>query len=200
MNVVYLGRRKAVQLKAGIFRMQRPQQIFVPLDIKIGMQPALHQHAGAAERDRLVDPLADLFDRMHVSVRLAGPAIERAERADDVAHVGVIDVAVDDVGDDVASDSCRMRISSAARPMRTKSCDSSSAVQSSLRQPLARQRLIQNRLNIIGHLSIILPNLCVFSARYDARIASGGWMAARIRMRPRQRGHSRTSNPTCIAG
>ena len=130
MNVVYLGRRKTVKLKFRIFCVQRAQQLLVPLDIKIRMQAALHQHAGAAESDRLVDPFADLVDRMHVRVGLARPAIKRAERADDVADVRVIDVAVDDVGDDVGG-FFRWRISSAARPMRTKSFDSSSAVQSS---------------------------------------------------------------------
>src|SRR5688500_133807 len=38
---------------------------------------------------------------MNISVRLPGPAVERAERADDVADVCVIDVAVDDVRDDI---------------------------------------------------------------------------------------------------
>lgn len=39
---------------------------------------------------------------MYVRVRLAGPPIECAEGAHDVANVGVIDVAVDDVRDDIA--------------------------------------------------------------------------------------------------
>ena len=38
---------------------------------------------------------------MDVSVRLSRPAVKRAERADDVADVRVIDVAVDDVRDDI---------------------------------------------------------------------------------------------------
>src|SRR5215813_1120267 len=65
------------------------------------MQSALHQNAGAAERDGLVDLLADLFERADVRVRRSGPAIERAERTDYVADIRVIDVAIDDVGDDV---------------------------------------------------------------------------------------------------
>jgi hypothetical protein len=40
-----LRRREAVQLKLRILCVQRPQQIFVPLDIEIRMQSALHQHA-----------------------------------------------------------------------------------------------------------------------------------------------------------
>ena len=96
-----LRRRKAVELELRILCVQRPQQILVPLDIKIRMQPALHQNARAAEGDRLVDPFADLLDRMDVCVRLARPPVERTERADDVADVRIIDVTVDDVGDDV---------------------------------------------------------------------------------------------------
>ena len=81
--------------------MQRAQQVLVPLDIKIRMQPALHQHTSAAEGYGLVDPLLDLFDRMNVGIRLPRPTIERAEGADYIADVRVIYVAIDDVRDDV---------------------------------------------------------------------------------------------------
>jgi hypothetical protein len=37
---------------------------------------------------------------MHIRVRLAGPAVEGAKGADDVTDVRVIDVAVDDIGDE----------------------------------------------------------------------------------------------------
>ena len=104
MDVVNLGRRKAVELKRRILRVQRPQQIFIPLDAKVRMQAALHQHTGAAKRDRLVDLLANFLERADVSVRRARATIESAEGTDNVADVGVVDVAVDDVGDDV----CRM--------------------------------------------------------------------------------------------
>ena len=65
------------------------------------MQSTLHQHARAAERNRLVDLGADLIDGADISVGRARPAIERAERADHIADVRVVDVAIDDVGDDV---------------------------------------------------------------------------------------------------
>ena len=96
-----LGWREAVKLKAGILCTERAQKIFIPLDSKIRMQSALHQNAGATERDRLVDLFANLFKRAHVSVGCAGPAVERAESADDVAHVRVVDVPIDDVSDDI---------------------------------------------------------------------------------------------------
>ena len=101
MKIVNLRRREAMQLKARILRAQRAQKIFIPLDAKIRVQSALHQHTGAAERDRLVDLFANLIHRPHVGVRRAGPAIECAECTDDVADVRVIDVAIDDVGDDI---------------------------------------------------------------------------------------------------
>src|SRR5688572_24589956 len=66
------------------------------------MKSALHQHTGAAERDRLVDLLADLVERPNIRVRRAGPAIERAEGADHVADVRVVDVSIDDVRDHVS--------------------------------------------------------------------------------------------------
>src|SRR5262245_51492931 len=81
--------------------MQLSQQVFVPLDSKIGMQAALHQHAGTAEGDRLIDLMANLVERTDVGVGCSRPAVERAERANYIANVRVIDVAVDDVGDDV---------------------------------------------------------------------------------------------------
>src|ERR1041385_3279955 len=65
------------------------------------MQPALHQYARAAECDRLVDLFADLFEGTDVSVGRARSTIKRAERADDIADVRIVDVAIDDVGDDV---------------------------------------------------------------------------------------------------
>src|SRR6266404_819150 len=64
------------------------------------MQPTLHQHAGAPERDGLVNFGTDLVERSYVSLAVTGAPIERAERAYHVTHIGVVDVAVDDIGDD----------------------------------------------------------------------------------------------------
>src|ERR1044072_6281965 len=66
------------------------------------MQSSLHKHAGAAERDRLVDLFANGLDWLHIGIWRAGPAIERAERADDVADIRVVDIPIDDAGDHVA--------------------------------------------------------------------------------------------------
>src|ERR1051325_4952224 len=66
------------------------------------MQAALHQDAGAAKRDRLVDLFGNFLKRADVSVGGAGPPIKRTKRADDIADVCVIDISVNDVSDYVA--------------------------------------------------------------------------------------------------
>src|SRR5206468_7497957 len=101
MNVMNLRRREAVQLKSGILCAERAQKIFVPLDAKIRMQPTLHQDARPAERNRLVNLRADLINRAHVSIGRARSSIERAESAYDIADVCIVDIPIDDVGDDV---------------------------------------------------------------------------------------------------
>src|SRR5438552_106443 len=101
MEVMNLRRRETMQLKARVLRTKRAQKIFVPLDAEIRMQSTLHQNAGASERDRLVNLRANLIYRAHVGVGRTWPAIERAESADDVADVRIVNVSIDDVGDDV---------------------------------------------------------------------------------------------------
>ena len=63
---------------------------------------ALHAHLGRADLARLLGPVGDLVQRQPVRVGVALPLRERAEPAADVADVGEVDVAVDDVGDVVA--------------------------------------------------------------------------------------------------
>jgi len=65
------------------------------------MKSALHQNARAAERDCFVNPFADFLNRMNVCVGLSRSAVKRAKRADNVADVSVIDVAVNDVSYDI---------------------------------------------------------------------------------------------------
>ena len=67
------------------------------------MMPALHQNLRAAERDRLLDLLVHLVERDDVGVVVLFRPVKRAELAIDVADVGVIDIAVNDVGDDVVA-------------------------------------------------------------------------------------------------
>ncbi len=78
------------------------QHFLVPVDLEIGMQAALHQHSGAPELDGLADFFVDGVELEDVTFFRRGAfqrAIEGAEGAVFGAEVGVVDVAVDDVGD-----------------------------------------------------------------------------------------------------
>ena len=91
-----------MKLKPGILAMKLAEQILVPFNAKIGMQSALHQHPRATECYRLINLFADFIDGAHVGIWRAGPSIEGAERAHDITHVRVVDIAIDDVSDDVS--------------------------------------------------------------------------------------------------
>src|SRR5262249_29360755 len=65
------------------------------------MKPTLHQNSCATQRDRLINLLTDFFYGPDVSVRRTGTSVKSTERADHVAHIRVVDIAIDDVRDDV---------------------------------------------------------------------------------------------------
>ena len=89
-----------MQPKRRIPFLDGAEQILVPLERQIRVVTALQQQLSAAERDRLVDLAEDLSEAQHVSFRRADGPIERAEVAARNADVRVVDVAIDDVGDD----------------------------------------------------------------------------------------------------
>ena len=78
-------------------RLDRPQQIFIPLDLQIGMQPALQQHARSAQIERLLNLVEDHFVRQDVAFLVPHRPVERAEAAVLGAEVRVVDIAVDNV-------------------------------------------------------------------------------------------------------
>ena len=103
----HLRRRKAVQpdLREALF--DAPKQPLEPVDLEIGMDAALHQHARAAHLHGFGDLLVDRLEVEDVAlvgarVGLAGAGqrtVEGAEGAVLGAEVGVVDIAIDDVGD-----------------------------------------------------------------------------------------------------
>src|ERR1039458_9605051 len=89
-----------MNLRKAIF--DSAQHFFVPVNLEVGMQAALHQHARTAEFDGLANLFVDGIEVEDVAF-LRGRALERtiegAEGAVFGAEVSVINVAVDDVGD-----------------------------------------------------------------------------------------------------
>ena len=69
---------------------------------QLGVDAALHADLGRAEVPRLLGAVGDLVEGQRVGVGVGPPLGERAEPAADVADVGEVDVAVDDVGHLVA--------------------------------------------------------------------------------------------------
>ena len=88
-----------MQVDARIGLLDGAQQVLVIVDAQIGVQPALHQNARAAERDGLFDFFENGLEGQDVSVLRAQRPIERAERAILGAEIRVIDIAIDLVGD-----------------------------------------------------------------------------------------------------
>ena len=77
------------------------EKVLVVLERKVRVDTALKKDAGSAKVDRLLDLLAELVPREQVAFRVTRPPVERAELALVDTDVGVVDVAVDDVGDDL---------------------------------------------------------------------------------------------------
>ena len=118
---------KPWMLKLGKFVFDVRQQIEIPLLGQLGMMPALHQNLRAAERDGFLDLLVHLVERDDVGIVVLFHAIKRAELAIDVADVGVIDVAIDDVGDDLVAAAVVSRSPCASWRRRSASAPSSSS-------------------------------------------------------------------------
>ena len=76
------------------------EQIFVPGERQVGVQPALQQDLHAAEVDRLLELLRQHLARERVALFAGRRPVEVAELAARDADVGVVDVAIDDVRDD----------------------------------------------------------------------------------------------------
>src|SRR5262249_31162218 len=93
---------KAVQMNFWKTLLDAAHHLFIPLDLQIRMQPALHQHAGAADLHGLANLLVDRVKVQHIALgasRTFDRRVEGAESAVLGAEIRVINVAVDDVGD-----------------------------------------------------------------------------------------------------
>ena len=99
-DVENLGGREAMTVNLESL-FDRRKQVFVIIDLQIRMDAALHQNAGATESEGFFDLLIDDVIGQNVGFRITLHPIERAERAEFSANIGVIDIPVNDVADDV---------------------------------------------------------------------------------------------------
>src|SRR5688572_22307820 len=99
-DIQNLGWREAMAVNR-VTRLNSRQEILVIIDLQIRMNAALHQDTGATESDRFFDLFVDHMIRKNVSLRVALYPVERTERAKLLADIGVVDVAIDDIADDI---------------------------------------------------------------------------------------------------
>src|SRR5207249_11681045 len=99
-QVDHLGRRQRVELECGIPLLDCAEQIFVPRERQVGVVPTLQEKLYTSDRNGLVDLVKELVEAEHVAVRRSDGPVERTERALGYTDVRVVDVPVDDVGDD----------------------------------------------------------------------------------------------------
>ena len=98
-QVNHFGRRQRVQLEIWIAILDRAKEIFVPRERQVGVVAALQEQLHAADFDSLVNFPEDLREAEHVPFARSNVAVEGAEVALRHAHVRVVHVAIDDVGD-----------------------------------------------------------------------------------------------------
>ena len=77
------------------------KQPLVIIDLQIRMNSTLHQDPGAAKRDGLFNLLVDNVLRQNIGFRITFDAVKRAKRAELLTYICVVDIAIDDVADDV---------------------------------------------------------------------------------------------------
>jgi hypothetical protein len=98
-----LARAETVNVQLGEPALNVGQQIKIPLQRELGVVAALHENLRAAQREGFLDLLIHLLVSDDVGVGLLLRSVECAELAVNVADVGVVHVAVDDVGDNVVA-------------------------------------------------------------------------------------------------
>ena len=93
-------RAEGVDMNAREFLFDGSEQIEVVVERQIGIHAALHEDLGASECGEFGDFLMDLFFGKGVGIVVVSIATECTEGAASSADVGVVDVAVDDIGPD----------------------------------------------------------------------------------------------------
>ena len=168
-DVLDLGRRERVQVDR-VALLDAAEEVLVPVDREIGVVPALHQHRGPVELERLLDLLEDHGLRQDVALApIARLAVERAEGAVGLADVRVVDVPVDDEGDLI-----RIRLAAAQLVGGRADRDEVAAAQQDRgvlgAEPLARERALED----LGDRSGLRLDGCHQRIRAASMKRSGG--------------------------
>ena len=77
------------------------EQALIIVDLQVRMNTALHENSRPAQRQRFLDFLIDHVIRQNIRLWIAFDSIERAERTELFAHIRVVNIAIDDIADDI---------------------------------------------------------------------------------------------------
>src|SRR5947199_8751012 len=100
-----LARAETMDIDLREFASDVVQQVQIPLLGQLRVMSALHQNLRPAQRNGLLDLLVHLLEGDDIGIVMALHPIECAEFAIDVADIRVVDVAIDDVSDDLVATS-----------------------------------------------------------------------------------------------
>src|SRR5438105_9437410 len=95
-----LAGAETVNINLGKLVFDMRKEVKIPLQSQLGMMPALHENLRAALPDCFLNFFVDLLMRDYVGVIVAFHAVKRAKLAIDIADVRVVDVSINDIGDD----------------------------------------------------------------------------------------------------
>ena len=98
-----LARAESMDVELRKFALNVREQIQIPLQRKLWVMAALHQNLRPAQGDRFLDFFVHLIEGDDVRVQVLFRPIKGAEFAIDIADIGVVDIAIDDVSDDLVA-------------------------------------------------------------------------------------------------
>src|SRR4029078_11572827 len=99
-KMLKLRRTEPMNIDLRIFFADVVQQIDVPFEGQLWVMSPLHLDLNPADGGKFIQLLIKLLERNDVVVAVFFRAIKRAELAVDIADVGVIDIAIDDISND----------------------------------------------------------------------------------------------------
>src|SRR4029453_12711292 len=88
----------AVDLKS---LLDSGKEALIIVDLQVRMNTALHENSRPAQHQRFFDFFIDHVIRQNIRLWIALDSIERAERAELFAHIRVVNIAIDDIADDI---------------------------------------------------------------------------------------------------
>ena len=97
-NALDFNGTETIQVHLWMMGSQVLNEFNVPRERERWVHPALHEDACASNGFEFTDSNGDLFERLRVLFLVARWAVKRTELTVDGARVGVVDVAIDEVG------------------------------------------------------------------------------------------------------